>query len=521
MSFYGKDFTCEHGEPPGGCPHGCFFNSAHDMWMKGEAVWPVPESIAKTARTPLPDSANRTPGALWAMVDVVAEAYQVPRDLPLLLVLAILATCVGGRRRVRITADWVEVLSIYATVAVPSGERKSPVLAILAAPLLAVERELADAARPDVERQRAIRDVRAKAVEKIKAKGDTSADALANLDEAVAALNGTEVPAVPRLLADDSTPEAMAAIMAEQDGRLGVLSAEGGLFATLAGRYANGIPNLDLVLKAWSGDPCRIDRVSRGAITLPEPVLSVGLAIQPDVLAGLAEARHFRGSGLLARFLFALPDSLVGARKVDPDPVPPGVVAGYGQAVAKLAETVRTGTEVTELKLTEPARAVLNAFRAELEPRLHPEYGDLANIADWANKLPGELVRVAALLSLFADPDATEVDEQVMSQAVELAPYLTGHALAAFDLMGGKRSPWEPARAVLRWLARKKLSSFTIRTAWRELSGQSWATDTDAVREAVADLEDLGWVRPAPRPDKRGPGRPSEPYDVNPAIKEN
>ena len=232
---------------------------------------------------------------------------------------------------------------------------------------------------------------RASAVEKIKRKGDTSATAMSELEGAVEDLEKTVVPAMPRLLADDSTPEAMARLMGEQGGRLGVLSAEGGLFSTLAGRYASGVPNLDLVLKAWSGDFCRVDRISRETVTLTEPVLSIGLAIQPDILASLAEAKHFRGAGLLARFLYSLPTSLVGTRKAEPAAVPEAVSAAYGAAVDALARAVRASARTTEMKLADEARATLNAFRESMEPRLHPEGGDLAEIADWANSFLGSL----------------------------------------------------------------------------------------------------------------------------------
>lgn len=62
-----------------------------------------------------------------------------------------------------------------------------------------------------------------------------------------------EPPVVPRLLADDTTPEALAELMAQQKQRIAVLEAEGGIIDTLFGRYSNGVPNLALVLKAWGG----------------------------------------------------------------------------------------------------------------------------------------------------------------------------------------------------------------------------------------------------------------------------
>jgi hypothetical protein len=51
-----------------------------------------------------------------------------------------------------------------------------------------------------------------------------------------------QVPAVPRLVADDITPEACASLLVEQAGRLAVVSAEGGLFETISGRYSNNVP---------------------------------------------------------------------------------------------------------------------------------------------------------------------------------------------------------------------------------------------------------------------------------------
>ena len=66
--------------------------------------------------------------------------------------------------------------------------------------------------------------------------------------------DGIEVPPIPRLLADDITPEAAASLLAEQGGPLAIISAEGGIFDIIAGRYSSkAIPNMDLWLKAQLG----------------------------------------------------------------------------------------------------------------------------------------------------------------------------------------------------------------------------------------------------------------------------
>jgi hypothetical protein len=65
--------------------------------------------------------------------------------------------------------------------------------------------------------------------------------------------------AIPNLLS--GCCRLLAAIV--DGGRMAIISAEGGLFDILAGRYSNGVPALDVWLKGHAGDPLRIDRKGR------------------------------------------------------------------------------------------------------------------------------------------------------------------------------------------------------------------------------------------------------------------
>jgi replicative DNA helicase len=120
-----------------------------------------------------------------------------------------------------------------------------------------------------------------------------------------------------------------ATLLADQKGRLAIISAEGGVFDIIAGRYNGNIPNMDVWLKGHSGDMIRIDRKGRPPEYIRKPALTLGLMIQPEVLKSIAAQRAFRGRGLVARFLYALPVSQVGYRKTGAPP---------------LSETVRTAT---------------------------------------------------------------------------------------------------------------------------------------------------------------------------------
>ena len=91
------------------------------------------------------------------------------------------------------------------------------------------------------------------------------------------------VPMIPRLLVEDITPEHVATIMSHNHERIGLISDAGGIFEIMAGRYSNGLPNLDIFLKSYSGAAVRVDRGSRPSILLDHPALSIGLSPQPDV----------------------------------------------------------------------------------------------------------------------------------------------------------------------------------------------------------------------------------------------
>jgi hypothetical protein len=148
------------------------------------------------------------------------------------------------------------------------------------------------------------------------------------LAEAIAAQAKAEavhVPVPPQLLADDSTPEALANLLAAHR-RIAVLSAEGGVFDMMAGRYQSSVgPNLDVYLKGHAGDPIRVDRVTAKRVAyVAAAALTIGVTVQPAVLRACRDRPGFRGRGLLARFAYAVPQSTVGYRKVGAPPVPRG-----------------------------------------------------------------------------------------------------------------------------------------------------------------------------------------------------
>ena len=308
------------------------------------AGWEAPAPLGASHRL-LPFPVAAFPPWLAAEVTELARFTQTPADLAAVVVLAVLAGAAGGRAVIEVRGSWTEPLNLFTVAAMAPGSRKSAVFAELTAPLLAAEKELVACAMPGIREAAAQRKIAQKAADKaITAAADASKDkasqATADAISAVHAAETAEVPAVPRLVADDVTPEAAASLLAEQDGALAVLSAEGGIFATIAGRYSGGMPNFEVFLKGHSGDMLRVDRKTRPPEHIDRPALTLGLCVQPDVLREIAAMPGFRGRGLLARILYTLPPDTVGGRNVGEPPVPAGVRAGYAAAVRSLTLTL-------------------------------------------------------------------------------------------------------------------------------------------------------------------------------------
>jgi hypothetical protein len=458
------------------------------------------------------------------MVAGVAEASQTPADLPGCVALACLATAAGGRAIVNVHNDWIEPVNLYIAVALPPASRKSAVFKTMTAPLYIAEETLQRNTAEDRHRaQITASAARAKAAEAARIAEATygtehGEDAINEASAAAVLADQLEVPPAPRLIADDTTPEAAASLLAQQGGRIAVLSAEGGIFAILAGRYS-GTPNLDVFLKAHAGDKLRIDRKGRDPEFVDHPALTLGVAVQPSVFAELATSPGFRDKGLLGRILYSLPANTVGSRKIDPDPGPETVKHAYAANLESIVLSLADWTDPARLQFSPDAIEVIKQHADAHEPRLHPETGDLAPIADWAGKYIGAIARIAGLLHLaghMRDGYTTPIALDTINAAAQLGHYFLNHALAVFDLMGTDPDI-DNARHILAWITRTAAASFTRRDVFAALRSNRFrkATDLDPALEL---LTAHGYLRQQldARPRPAGGRPPSPAYEVHP-----
>lgn len=489
--------------------------SANDDW--GPAI---PFEAIETPPFPL----EALPPVLKDFVTIVSESIQVPPGLVLINALACMAVAIQGKARVVVSTEYSEPMNLYMLAALPPGERKSAVVEICKAPLLDWQKREAELKASDRKKALSERKSQEKLIEsrrsqliKIKDEDERRAEisAIGDLEAGL-----PDVPALPRLFADDTTPEALAILMAAQGERLGVIEAEAGLFETLAGRYSNGVPNIDLVLKAWNGEPVMIDRRRGEPVSLEKPMLTVCVSAQPEVVAGLTDKPGFRGRGLLARFFYVLPESRVGYRSVDVSPVPDSIKRAYAAKLETALEVrpfgMPDGTiEPHAVRLSSEAESLRRDFAEHVEISMRPD-GQLESLKEWASKLPGNMLRLAGLLHFWAEdrPQDSAISGQTMNTAITLAAVMAEHCRAAFQLMRADDAV-ECAKAILKWLTSERLNSFTARACLRKIEGR-WPK-MEQVDLGLAILEDRGYIQPeVVESPKRG--RPSRGYLVNPAL---
>jgi replicative DNA helicase len=425
------------------------------------------------------------PGWLGEYVAAVATATQTPPDLAGMLALAVLAAVAAGAVEVQPRPGWQEPLCLFVAVGMDAGTRKSSVFTAMTRPIADFERDQAAAALPGITETavlRRIADQTAATAEAAAGKAPASqqeearAEAIARAAEAASLV----VPPVPRWLVDDATPEALAGLLAVY-GRIALLSPEGDVFDQMAGRYNQAAgPNLGVYLKGHAGDLLKVDRRGRPPEYVERPCLTIGLAVQPEVLRGLASRPGFGGRGLLARFLYSLPESLVGRRQAGAPPVPPAVADDYTLELQTLAASLSgpagpTGDQgPAVLTLDQAAAELLLALERDLEPRLAAHRGDLAHLAGWAAKLAGATCRLAGLLHLaqhLRDGWARPIGADSFAGAARLAGYLIEHARAVFGLMGADPRT-DDARWLLDWISRTNQAQFSRRDAHQAARGR-------------------------------------------------
>lgn len=307
-----------------------------------------------------------------------------------------------------------------------------------------------------------------------------------------------EVQHVPQIITSDATPEGLGKIMSQNAGVMAILSDEGDeVFKNLLGHYG-GKANLNLHLKAWSGESVTVNRATKGPIHIDHAYLSQCLAIQPAVLRDLGEKAVIRGRGFFGRHNFVRDPYQIEDRQGDAELMSSQVRDEYDTRLS----TVLYAWHPDFLPILFDMGAAVSEWRelrAWAQDRVR-ERDPL--LEEWLLKCPTVGARLAALFTLMEWDGTREaarwvmpISPDTMSQAARFVrEYLYPHQQAAMREMtrqGDKaRLHWERLLAKTRPETGHFLS---LREATRSVHG----TTADKARALMAMLVAHGYAKEA------------------------
>lgn len=424
---------------------------------KEEKEWKIPEELQEIELPEFP--INCLALELREYVKELAEELQVAEDMVGSAILTIISICNQGKYTIQAKKGWIETLNLYMLIVASPSERKSPICKRLAKPIYDYEREKNAMLKPKIISNNNDRELLEKRLTKLKKdliNNEQEDNKILKVKQEIKdiqeqLINFEDIHEI-KLVADDVTPEALASIMIRNDEKMAIISAEGGIFATMGGRYNNNIPNCEIFLKSFSNEPIKIDRKGKEEETMYSPLLTMLLFVQPIVVEKVFDNAEFVGKGLCARFLYSFPVSKIGNRNIESRAVSDENQYKYNKMIKKLLDNEHKN-EI--LILSHQAYQCFVGFWNWLEPQLNNE---LIDFKDWGGKLPGVVLRLAGNLHVAEnyENETYMINEKTMQNAIELGKYYLKHAQSLYTTIGTNYEHMK-AKRILRILEKNKV----------------------------------------------------------------
>lgn len=438
--------------------------------------------------------------ALGPLKDAALAAHQMtqaPIAIAAQSVLAAATLAIQAQRNVRLPAGGSKPLTgLFVSVA-ESGERKSSIDRIALEPIHAVEQEWRR--QSEGERLAYINAKEAWGFAREQAKRNAKNNP-AGLRSALDAIGPEpKAPPHPMLLVSDPTPEALTMHLAEGRPFAGVFTAEGGmLIGGAAFSDESKMRTAALLNILWDGEPIRRKRITTGSTYLPGRRCSAHIMLQPVVADELFGKSLFDGIGLTARMLLVAPESTAGTRLFRAPPSSaPAALDSYSDRLRHLllrppvmADDMPDALNPPALSLSNEATTAWIAFHDECERAMRSD-GALNRIRAFAGKLAEHAGRLAAVLSVYHDPDTMDVSLPAMQCGIQLAYHYANEMLRLAD---GACVPRDlrSAQKLLSWWQSWESPIVHLATIYQR--GPSDLRNAKAARAAAQTLEDHGWL---------------------------
>lgn len=476
--------------------------------------WNTPTSIQNVISN-LPTFPIETlPHIIKKYAEAVAEHTQTPIDMSAISSLAVIASTLQRKYEVQGKVGYTEPLNLYCLLIANPAERKSAILREMTKYLYEYEKEENKKRQVIIDQQTIELNTKKTLIKRLEnSKKEEDLEKAVLLQIECKELEEKQVKPL-RIIADDCTPEALTSLLADNQGKLSIISAEGGIFDMIAGKYSK-ISSIDTLLKSHCGDPIRVDRKGRPTEIIQNPAISILLAIQENVLEGLMLNDTLRGKGLNARFLYCKPLSALGTRKYHTQAIPTEIKEEYKLLIDKLLKLPIEET-AKQLILSDVANKKIEEFFYWLEPQLAE---DLSFMGDWAGKLVGTCLRIAGILHLTdysnIENENNTISVETVEKAIIISKYFLEHSKYAYMLMGVDKE-MQKAKYILQKLE-KQPKTLLKRHEIFKMSRNRDIQNVQDIERALRILLDNEYIRELPTIQREGAGRkPDIVYELNP-----
>lgn len=479
------------------------FKLAKACGWSGEVPWSEPEPLIADVEA-LDYPLDALPHSIRAAVEEVQAYVQAPVSLVATSALASLSLAIQSGFDVRRADKLCGPCGLFLLTIAESGERKSTIDGFFMKAIREHEREEAAAAAPVMEQYMADMEAWEAKRQGIKTKITKYAGSkdTKELEESLRKLGRIkpEAPRVPRYIYTDTTPEALAFELGKRWPTGGVISSEAGI---VFGGHAMGrdsvMRNLALLNQLWDGAGLRIDRRSSESFEVNGARLTVWLQIQEQTLREFftKTGSLARGSGFLARFLVAWPESTQGTRFYQEPPSHWPALAAFNTRLKDLLAQPPAFDEKDVLKpvtlpLSPEAKQAWIAFHDAIESELATG-GELQDVRDVASKIAENAARIAALLHVF-EHGGGAISLESFERASRIAAWHLNESRRFFGELAQPQDISDAAR-LDAWILAYCQHQRSDKIGKRYLRQYGPVRDGERLDAALAFLEELGRIR--------------------------
>lgn len=471
---------------------------------------------------PFLGATNATPYPVEALPSVIGDAVRevqayVKAPMALVAGCALSAVSIACQALCNVSRNGMKPvpISLYFLTVAESGERKTTAEGHF---FEAIDKHESDAAI-DLREEKIRRESRmaawSAAREGIVSKAKKEASKGGNVDAVTQELEDHDLTKPEPLklpeyrIGGDTTPEGLGRAIAKGWPSRGVVSSEAGTFF---GSHAMG---RDSVTRSfaffntmWDGKPYEVIRSGNAgadSYKIDGARLTLSLQVQGATLKAFFEKNGelARGTGFLARFLIAWPETTQGTRYIlETDKAPDLALERFNDRIAALLEdsdlkAIVEGKKLEPrvLTLAPDANAAWVRFFNSIESQLSPS-GALESIRDVASKAAENAARLAALFHLIEGHQSEQIGRDSVERAAKVIAWYLCESIRFFEEMDLPDDVAE-AQTLEKWLIsycnKQGITSVSKVEAMQKCPNKM--RDAEKIQKAVSKLSSLSRAR--------------------------